>query len=560
MPTLSIHPTALRRGVSPVTGPSGTPPPTPRAARAGTRRHLRASAAAIPGFESTAWLVVTAGLALLVIAWAVVVFNVPNVSYVLFDPRTKTGLEVLRARSVSSPRSCLSCFPTRRCASSFAGSRWDLYCWDSAVSDLAISIRCSCGRSVSRKACMGRFLFAWRRRLPWRSGLHSDATPALPTWISGSRGRNGPRGLARTRARGQPAHPDDAGETLTDRRVGGTGPLPGLRPAHWGLSLVPLVLASIAAVGASPAMPTRESVAGSRRRWCSLRDSSSTLLWPSAYSPAFTTSDVLRLAFTVVVTTGVINELRNIAAERTVLLAQERMYTRRLEDLAVLRADFTAMVAHELASPLAGIRRSAELIDPSVLPVIQQRAIETIQSESKVLAALVDDVQVSARAEREDFAVRPRPVPIADIVAAAASYGRSIGGDHSIDVTIAASDKVLADPDRIGQVLLRNLVSNAVKFSPDGTTISLCAVPIPHGKVRFEVIDRGWGIHPDDMSRIFEKFGRGRSLGEDQAGPVPGVGLGSISPAGSSASGSELNVASDPGRETRFWFDLERIA
>ena len=191
-------------------------------------------------------------------------------------------------------------------------------------------------------------------------------------------------------------------------------------------------------------MPTRESFAGSRQRWCSLRDGSSTLLWPSAYSPAFTTSDVLRLAFTVVVTTGVINELRNIAAERTVLLAQERMYTRRLEDLAVLRADFTAMVAHELASPLAGIRRSAELIDPSVLPVIQQRAIETIQSESKVLAALVDDVQVSARAEREDFGVRPRPVPIADIVAAAASYGRSISGDHSIDVTIAASDKVLA--------------------------------------------------------------------------------------------------------------------
>ena len=271
------------------------------------------------------------------------------------------------------------------------------------------------------------------------------------------------------------------------------------------------------------------------------------MLWPSAYSPAFTTSDVLRLAFTVVVTAGVINELRNIAAERTVLLAQERMYTRRLEDLAVLRADFTAMVAHELASPLAGIRRSAELIDPSVLPVIQQRAIETIQSESKVLAALVDDVQVSARAEREDFAVRPRPVPIADIVAAAASYGRSIGGDHSIDVTIAASDKVLADPDRIGQVL-RNLVSNSVKFSPDGTTISLCAVPIPHGKVRFEVIDRGWGIHPDDMSRIFEKFGRGRSLGEDQAGPVPGVGLGLyLSRRIVYASGSELNVASDPG-------------
>jgi signal transduction histidine kinase len=103
-------------------------------------------------------------------------------------------------------------------------------------------------------------------------------------------------------------------------------------------------------------------------------------------------------------------------------------------------------------------------------------------------------------------------------------------------------------------------LSNAVKFSPDGTTISLRAGPIPHGKVRFEVIDRGWGIHPDDMSRIFEKFGRGRALGVDHAGPVPGVGLGLyLSHRIVRASGSELNVASDPGRETRFWFDLERI-
>jgi signal transduction histidine kinase len=502
--------------------------------------------------------VATAGLALLVIAWAVVVYHVASVSYVLLDPRTKTGIEVLRAAVSLFAALVLVLLPDEPMRRPL---RWValalvlmglgslgfgyLYpvlvqplslqegMWGSLLVQMATSTALAIGLVLPRPPRLSRRGFLAVVSATAFAGLLvlalADNLPTLTTL-----------------------------EALADPRVSGTGPLPGLQPAHWGLSLVPLILASTAALGV--AVRYSDTRIG---RWLAPAMvlfagwQLHTLLWPSAYSSAMTTSSVLRLAFTVVVTTGVINELRNIAAERAALLAQERMYTRRLEELAVLRADFTAMVAHELASPLAGIRRSAELIDPSMLPAIQQRAIETIQSESQALAALVEDVQLSARAECDDFVVRPRPVPIAEIIAAAASCGHSNSGDHSIDVTIAASGKVLADPDRIGQVL-RNLLSNAEKFSPYGTTISLRAAPIPQDKVRFEVIDRGWGIHPDDMERIFEKFGRGRSQGEGDAAPVPGVGLGLyISRRIICASGSELKASSDPGRETRFWFDLE---
>ena len=109
---------------------------------------------------------------------------------------------------------------------------------------------------------------------------------------------------------------------------------------------------------------------------------------------------------------------------------------------------------------------------------------------------------------------------------------------------------MLADPERIGQVL-RNLLSNAAKYSPEGTPIELRVID-KKGRVRLEVADRGPGIHPDDVTRIFEKFGRGR---EDRK--TPGVGLGLyLSRRIVRGHGSELTVEARPGGGSVFGFDL----
>ena len=128
---------------------------------------------------------------------------------------------------------------------------------------------------------------------------------------------------------------------------------------HWALAVPPLGLAVLAAVGAL--LRNRRGEIGG---WLSLaivllagselHDS----LWPSAYgnSVLMNTADVLRLAMAAVVVVGGTLELRRIASERAALLAAEKERARHLEEVASLKADFTAMVAHELGYPLSAIR------------------------------------------------------------------------------------------------------------------------------------------------------------------------------------------------------------
>jgi signal transduction histidine kinase len=344
---------------------------------------------------------------------------------------------------------------------------------------------------------------------------------------------------------------------VTDLEAAATGSrstLEGLTGWHWMLSLVPLAFGIVAAVGAVRHFPGRALgnwlvVATALLAGAQLH----TMFWPSAYSPILTTASLLRLGFTLIVAVGGIFELQRVAAERAALLAAARQSARQLTDLAVLRADFTAMVAHELGAPIAAIRRSTELLALEPLGEVQRRAVAAIETEIGVLHALVGDVMASSRIERDDFAIRPRPVPVAALLANAAGFARTLPGDHPLTVVGDGQEQVLADPGRIGQAL-RNLLANAAKHTPPGTPIELRAAR--NGDlVRIEVADRGPGIPAEDMSRIFEKYGRGR----DAAGrAVDGVGLGLyLSRRIVRAHGGELTVESTPGHGAIFGFDLE---
>jgi len=190
----------------------------------------------------------------------------------------------------------------------------------------------------------------------------------------------------------------------------------------------------------------------------------------------------------------------------------------------------------------------------------------------------VEDVRVAASAEREDFVVNSRRVPVNELLDAAARFVATLPGDHPLVLNgkdgvtrwdgvlagyadpfnfegAAEGREVWADRYRIGQVL-RNLLANAVKYSPEGEPIELRVVPgEASGRVRIEVIDRGPGIHPDDVDRIFEKFGRGR----DRSGrKVTGVGVGLyLSRRLLQAQGSDLTMDSPPGGGSVFGFELE---
>lgn len=324
---------------------------------------------------------------------------------------------------------------------------------------------------------------------------------------------------------------------------------------HWILSPLPLGLTIVAGWGAA-----RQSVLSPIGRWLVVAmvllagAQVHALFWPVAYGPVLTTADVLRLTAAAVIAVGGVIELRRIAAEHTRLLAVEQEHSRRLRELAVLKADFTAMVAHELGSPLAAIRGLSDMLATGELsPDEQIKTLSAIKAETNLLNALVADVQSAAIVERDDFQIERQAVPVAKLIENAAVFARTLPNDHPVRVRIMSDAHVWADSERIGQVL-RNLLNNAAKYSPVGAPIALRALPTQNG-VRLEVADCGPGIHPDDLSRIFDKFGRGRNQANQK---VAGVGLGLyLSRRIVQAHGADLTVTSKPGEGSIFAFELE---
>lgn len=349
--------------------------------------------------------------------------------------------------------------------------------------------------------------------------------------------------------------------------------LPGPFTIYWVLAAIPLLLALIAAWGAFS-----NYMSGSVPGWLLISTALlvgtqlHSLFWASTYSPVLATSDLLQLAFAVAVAAGAVLELRHVALElrktafeRAQLLTAERETTRLLKELSLMKADFTAMVAHELHNPLFAIRGFADMLSMQQLDSdAREQAIRAIREEANALDALAREVRDSARIEREDFTVEARPVQLAELIDQAITYARVLPGNHPIRVVAderpgeapiegAPRMSVMADPGRIGQVL-RNLLSNAAKYSPAKAPIEIRTVSLA-SHVRIEVADHGRGIHSEDLGRIFGKFTRGRdALGQKVAGA--GLGL-YLSQRIVRAHGGDLVVKHTPGGGAVFAFELK---
>ncbi len=502
-------------------------------------------------------LLVAAGLAIAILAWAVVILTVQQARFVVISPNAAEGVEAASDLARLFGALVLILFPDNRAGQRlrwFAAGFVILGLGGLAFGDLRLLLQASPDLNRAMYAALVTWTIAGGLFaigiLPANPPHFTRRAFALVTAVSvlGV--------VAVTQSEHLPALVHIT--SLEEAALSGDVPLRGLTGWHWVLASIPLGLALITVVGL-----VRHSSRRVLGGWLTVAmvllagAQLYNLFWPWAFSPVLTSANVLRLAFAAAVAVGGVLELRRIAAEREVLLVAEHEYSRRLAELAVLKADFTAMVAHELGSPLAAIRGFAAMLATGELSREDQAdAVAAIQAETELITTLVHDMQTMAQVERDDFAVQMRPVPLGVLLGEAAAFATTLPGHHPVTTRVSGQERVRADPQRLGQVL-RNLLSNAAKYSADGKPIELRAQRTEEGRMRVEVADQGYGIDPADLERIFEKFRRGR---DPQGRKVAGVGLGLYSARRILQShGTELMVESTPGVGSVFAFELEVV-
>ncbi len=197
----------------------------------------------------------------------------------------------------------------------------------------------------------------------------------------------------------------------------------------------------------------------------------------------------------------------------------------------VLRAEeresFIAAVTHELRTPLTSIRMYSEMLEQGMVadPARQTGYHRTIRTEAERLSRLVEQVLTLARLDQPTAATRvDEPAPLAEIVAGVVEVLRPQAEQRSLTLAVELDPNVagLVWPrDALTQVLT-NLLDNAIKFSGPGA-IELRATSVGKG-VRLVVGDRGPGVEPELLVRMFEPFVRGRQA-DESATPGTGIGL-----------------------------------
>ena len=227
-----------------------------------------------------------------------------------------------------------------------------------------------------------------------------------------------------------------------------------------------------------------------------------------------------------------------------------------------LRAEFLAMVSHELRVPLSSVKGSADTLLEAAGELHPAEAAQfhrIIRDQSDRMRYLIGDLLDVARMETGALAVTPEPTDLAALVEEAVS--RFPAGDDRNPLSVELPEDlpmVLADRLRVVQVL-GNLLSNAAGYSPEGSPVVVSAVR-EGVHVAVSVADQGRGIPAELLPELFRKFSRGYDAGA-ASGPASGIdgsGLGlAICKGIIEAHGGRIRAESDgPGLGARFTFTL----
>jgi len=241
-----------------------------------------------------------------------------------------------------------------------------------------------------------------------------------------------------------------------------------------------------------------------------------------------------------------------------VVLFRDVTEKKRLEEM---KSDYAAALSHDLKTPLTAMKgyavtllKHGDRLDDQA----RKEALEVINFEIDRVSRMFDNLLHQARLEAGVKNVHYTAVVPNEVLRQVVSLYAFSGRAHRIDYEVEPEDLIFkTDRDQLDQIL-NNLVSNALKYTPDGSTITIRCFWIKEEEwVRFEVEDDGPGIAESDLPYVFQRFHR---LGGSQARRVRGTGLGlHITRMLVESLGGEVGVKSEKGSGSLFWFTLPRF-
>jgi len=250
------------------------------------------------------------------------------------------------------------------------------------------------------------------------------------------------------------------------------------------------------------------------------------ILAPAFLGPRVTTMDLFRGSAWLLLAGGAVAQLRHLyrARSRTAQQQAEDLQLQsallsRQQRLAEREEDFRAVVSHEMATPVAALRAFTHVLGSTGASQDQrQAALEGLRSESQRLAELIERVEELRDVDGAGPICQLRAVAVRPLLEEVRVFAAGLPGRSPVHLD-GDDDRIMADPVRLGQ-LLRNLVGNAVRYSPPGTPVRVIG---RRGTDRYTVtvVDQGPGIAPGDRDRVLRRYARGSNATDE-----PGTGLG----------------------------------
>lgn len=208
-----------------------------------------------------------------------------------------------------------------------------------------------------------------------------------------------------------------------------------------------------------------------------------------------------------------LSEAVGIALDNALLYDKVQAANEKLKALDKLKDEFVSLASHELRTPMTAIKYYLWLFlneEGTTLGEKQKVYLQNAYSSTNRLINLVNDMLNVSRIESGRFTVNAKPTNLPalvnDVVKELIPTAQKEGNQIAVVMPQQAVPEVLADSDRLHQVLV-NLIGNAVKFTPSGGRITI-TFAVGNGYVTTAITDTGRGISPQDMPKLFQKFGR----------------------------------------------------